>query len=100
MEKQKIDKFGKSIAIHHKKRIQYTKGQVLGNNITFLEEIEPDTRIKQPNRLVNFRRALFECYCGKQFKGKISLIVNKRVMSCGCLRLEKLKEFHTKRGEK
>ena len=101
MEKEIIDKFGKSIAIHHKKRIQYTKGQVLGNNITFLEEVEPDTRLKSKNskNLINFRRALFECYCGKKFSARIDIIKAQKIKSCGCLRLEKLNEFHTNRGK-
>ena len=60
MEKEIISKYGRSITVHHKRRIQYTKGDILGNNITFLEEVEPDTRLKSKssNKLVNFRKAL------------------------------------------
>ena len=101
MEKEIIDKFGKSIAIHHKKRIQYTKGQVLGNNITFLEEVEPDTRLKSKNskNLINFRRAIFKCYCGEEFKARIDRIKMQKRKSCGCLLLEKLDEHHKYRKQ-
>ena len=99
MEKEKIDKFGRSITIHTKKRIEYKEGDVLGNNITFLEEVEPDTRLKSKssNKLVNFRRALFRCYCGKKFSARIDMIKMQKIKSCGCLQIEKLKEFHKNR---
>ena len=102
MEKEKIDKFGRSITIHTKKRIQYSKGDILGNNITFLEEVEPDTRLKSKssNKLVNFRRALFRCYCGKKFSARIDMIKMQKIKSCGCLQIEKLKEFHKNREVK
>ena len=99
MEKEKIDKFGRSIAIHTKKRIEYKEGDILGNNITFLEEVEPETRLKSKssNKLVNFRRALFRCYCGKKFSSRIDMIKMQKIKSCGCLQIEKLKEFHKNR---
>ena len=99
MEKEKIDKFGRSITIHTKKRIEYKEGDILGNNITFLEEVEPDTRLKSKssNKLVNFRRALFRCYCGKKFSARIDMIKMQKIKSCGCLQIEKLKEFHKNR---
>ena len=99
MEKEIISKYGISIAIHHKRRIQYKEGDILGNNITFLEEVAPDTRLKSKssNKLVNFRKALFQCYCGKKFSARIDVIKMQKVKSCGCLQLEKLKEYHRKR---
>ena len=99
MEKEKINKFGRSITIHTKKRIEYKEGDILGNNITFLEEVEPDTRLKSKssNKLVNFRRALFGCYCGKKFSARIDMIKMQKIKSCGCLQIEKLKEFHKNR---
>ena len=102
MEKEVISKYGRIIAVHHKRRIQYKEGDILGNNITFIEEVEPDTRLKSKssNKLVNFRKALFRCYCGKKFTARIDIIKMKKVKSCGCLQLEKLKEYHKKRGEK
>ena len=102
MEKEVISKYGRSITVHNKKRIQYTKGEILGNNITFLEEVEPDTRLKSKSskKLVNFRRALFQCYCGKKFSVRIDIIKRQKVKSCGCLQLEKLKEYHKKREVK
>ncbi len=103
MEKEVISKYGRSIAVHHKRRIQYTKGDILGNNITFLKEVAPDTRLKSKssNKLVNFKKALFQCYCGKKkFSARIDIVKMQKVKSCGCLQLEKLKEYHKKRGEK
>ena len=99
MEKEIISKYGRSIAIHHKRRIQYKEGDILGNNIIFLEEVAPDTRLKSKssNKLVNFRRALFRCYCGKKFTARIDVIKMQKVKSCGCLQLEKLREYHKKR---
>ena len=99
MEKEIISKYGRSITIHHKRRIQYQEGEILGNNITLLEEVEPETRLKSKssNKLVNFRRALFRCYCGKKFSARIDLIKMQKIKSCGCLQLEKLNEYHKKR---
>ena len=99
MEKEIISKYGRSITIHHKRRIQYQEGETLGNNITFIEEVEPDTRLKSKssNKLVNFRRALFKCYCSKKFSARIDLIKMQKIKSCGCLQIEKLKEFHKNR---
>ena len=101
MEKEKINKFGRSITIHTKKRIEYKEGDILGNNITFLEEVEPDTRLKSKssNKLVNFRRALFRCYCGEEFKARIDTIKMQKIKSCGCLQLEKVDEYHTNRKQ-
>ena len=99
LPRETIEKYGKSIAIHTKKRIQYTKGDILGNNITFIEEVKPDTRLKSKssNKLVNFRRALFRCYCGKKFSTRIDLIKMQKIKSCGCLQIEKLNEYHKRR---
>ena len=100
MEKEIISKYGRSITVHHKKRIQYTKGDILGNNITFLEEVKPETRLKSEssNKLVNFRRALFQCHCGKKFEdpARIDLIKMQKIKSCGCLQPESVREYHKK----
>ena len=102
LEKEVISKYGRSITVQIKRRIQYTKGDILGNNITFLEEVKPDTRLKSKssNKLVNFRKALFQCYCGKKFSARIDIVKMQKVKSCGCLQLEKLKEYHKKREAK
>ena len=96
--KEVIVKYGRSITVHHKKRIQYKEGDILGNNITFIEEVEPETRLKSEdsNKLVNFRRAMFRCYCGKNFKypTRIDLIKMQKVKSCGCLQPESVKKYH------
>ncbi len=100
MEKEIISKYGRSITVHHKKRIQYTKGDILGNNITFLEETEPETRLKSESsdKLVNFRKALFQCHCGKEFRdpARIDLIKMQKIKSCGCLQPESVREHHRK----
>ena len=98
MEKEVISKYGRSITVHHKRRIQYNKGDILGNNITFIEEVAPDTRLKSKssNKLVNFRKALFQCYCGKKFSARIDIIKMQKVKSCGCLQPESVREYHRK----
>ena len=102
LEKEVISKYGRSITVQNNRRIQYKEGDILGNNITFLEEVKPDTRLKSKSskKLVNFRRALFQCYCGKKFSARIDIIKMQKVKSCGCLQLEKLKEYHKKREVK
>ena len=99
MEKEIISKYGRSITIHHKKRIQYKEGDILGNNITFIKDLEDETSLKSKDsdNLVNFRRALFRCYCGKEFKSRIDKIKMQKPKSCGCLRDEKLNEYHKNR---
>lgn len=61
--------------------IQYKKGDKFGELI-FLEEITP---ILKP------RKAVFKCSCGKQFITRISGVKAKKVLSCGCIKIEKLK---------
>ena len=99
MEKEVISKYGRSITVHNKKRIEYKDGDILGNNITFIKELEEETSLKSEDsdKLVNFRRALFRCYCGKEFKQRIYKIKMQKPKSCGCLRGEKLKEYHKNR---
>jgi hypothetical protein len=58
------------------KKIHYSHGQVLGNNIVFLNEVK---RIKK-----NYSRALFRCHCGKEFESDISSIKSFNTKSCGC----------------
>ena len=67
MEKEVISKYGRSITVHNKKRIQYTKGDILGNNITFIEEVEPDTRSKSKssNKLINLDGLFFNVIAEK-----------------------------------
>ena len=46
-KKEIISKYGRSITVHHKRRIQYKKAIFyLGNNITFLEEVRTRYRLK------------------------------------------------------
>ena len=93
MEKEIISKYGRSITVHHKRRIQYNKGDILGNNITFIKELEEETclKSKDSDKLVNFRRALFRCHCGKEFEKRIDKIKMQKPKSCGCLQPEHLK---------
>ena len=93
MEKEVISKYGRSIAIHNKKRIEYKEGDILGNNITFIKELEEETRLKSKdsNKLVNFRRALFRCHCGEEFEQRIDKVKMQKPKSCGCLQPEHLK---------
>ena len=66
------------------KRIEYTKGQEIGNNgITYIKEVEP--HITASNRKI--RRAEFKCgHCGKNFIASIESIKQNKQKSCGCLK--------------
>lgn len=90
-----IKKHGLKITVHPKKRIEYKEGDILGNNITFLRELEDETRIKVKGgeHLTNIRWAVFRCYCGKEFENKIARISSKTTLSCGCLRDENHKKY-------
>ena len=59
------------------KKIYYSHGQILGNNIVFLNEV------KRINKI--YARALFRCHCGKEFESDISPIKSFNTKSCGCL---------------
>lgn len=101
-EKEIIKKDGLQIRVLKSRRIQYKKGDVLGNDITFLEEVESETLKKSSSSkyLVNIRKAKFKCYCGKDFIQKITLVKNKSVMSCGCYKVQKVKEYHERKKAK
>ena len=59
------------------RRIEYKKGQVLGDyGIEFVEDI--------PNDPKDFRRAKFKCRCGKIFETSINSIKSNQTASCGC----------------
>jgi hypothetical protein len=73
------------------KKIQYSHGQILGNNIVFLNEVK---RTKK-----NYSRALFQCHCGKEFESDISPIKSFNTKSCGCLNTsEIIAKRETKHG--
>lgn len=59
------------------KPVIYTKGQILGNNIIFIREVER-VNPKLP-------RASFVCHCGKQFEANITTVKSKNKKSCGCM---------------
>jgi len=69
------------------KKITYTSGEVF-NNITFIEEI-PGFRN---------RRALWKCYCGKEFECRVTRIKSNKTKSCGCLQKEIIRELKTTHG--
>lgn len=88
-------KFGLTIS-EKKKKKHYEKGeQLTESGIIFLEEVEPELRKKDKDSiyLMAIRKAKFQCYCGKEFVNKITLIKNGRVVSCGCERVRKIKEM-------
>lgn len=59
------------------RRIEYEKGQVLGDHgIEFVEDI--------PNDPKDFRRAKFKCHCGNEFVTSINSIKSNQTASCGC----------------
>jgi hypothetical protein len=73
------------------KKIHYSHGQILGNDIIFLNEIK---RIRK-----NYPRALFRCHCGNKFESDISPIKSLNTKSCGCLNTpEIIAKRETKHG--
>jgi hypothetical protein len=57
------------------KRIEYQKGQTVGNLI-FIREVD---RIRPL-----YRRALFKCHCGGEFETDITPVRSGNTKSCGC----------------
>lgn len=45
------------------------------------------------------RRALFECYCGRQFESKVCHVKSKQTQSCGCLNSKLAAERLIKHGQ-
>jgi len=70
-----------------KRKFNYIEGDLLGNKIIFIKDIESDNN--------NKRQGLFKCYCGNQFQSRISDIKSFKVKSCGCLNLMNI----TKHGD-
>ena len=62
------------------KRKEYSKGEILNNKV-FLFEISP--YVSPSGR--ELRRAVFKCYCGKEWSANISDITTGHIKSCGCL---------------
>lgn len=60
------------------RKLQYKNGELI-NGLKFIKEL--DTVIMS-GRFI--RKALFECYCGRQFETGISYIRSKDTRSCGC----------------
>ena len=89
-------RFLNGLSVQENKRKQYEKGEVItASGIRYIEEVEPELRKKDKDSiyLMAIRKAKFECYCGKEFVNKITLIKNGRVVSCGCERVRKIKEM-------
>jgi len=63
------------------KRIEYKNGDQVGECI-YLYDIEPYIL----NGKTPFRRAIFRCKCGNEFKAKLNLVKFGSVKSCGCLK--------------
>lgn len=83
-------------SIKEKRKRDYKKGEVITESgIKYIAEVEPELRKKDKNSsyLMAIRKAKFECFCGKEFTNKITLIKNGRVKSCGCERVRKIKEM-------
>jgi len=57
--------------------IKYNKGDVI-NGLEFIKEI--------PRKQKHVRRALFKCYCGREFESGINWVRAKTTTSCGCSR--------------
>lgn len=72
-------------------KIIYRIGDVLGNNITFIQEVVPKRK--------NYRRAEFKCHCETYFICDITAIKSLNTKSCGCLNTpELISQRETKHG--
>jgi hypothetical protein len=73
------------------KYIMYNTGDIMGNNIIYLNDIK---RVRR-----QYRRALFKCHCGNTFESDISHIRSLNIKSCGCLNTSEVKrKRETKHG--
>lgn len=84
--------------------IEYKEGDLLGDNKhKFIKEVESEVRSRGINSkyTISFRKAEFECgLCGNVFTNKIQLIKMGLVKSCGCLKVEKVKAYHSSKRAK
>ena|SRR5690554_3031238 len=71
--------------------INYSKGQKV-NNLIFLKEVKPYLK---PNGKKE-RKALFRCYCGKEFESIVDRVKRGHIKSCGCFRRGILKRVASK----
>jgi hypothetical protein len=88
-----------SITVHENKRIQYKENDPIGKNgIVYLREAEPIVEFKDKNhtKLRIRRRAVFRCFCGKEFENEIQRIKRNTTESCGCLRTAHCKSLQNK----
>lgn len=70
-------------------RIEYKEGDILGSS-KFIEELEIHI---QPNG-DRVRMAKFECKCGSIFTARIAAVKGGYIVSCGCVRNEKVSKFN------
>lgn len=75
------------------KRIEYAPNQKI-NSLTFLKEVEP--HIKPNGR--KERKAIFRCVCGKEVESQIVNVKNGNTNSCGCHKIEQVRQRFTKHG--
>lgn len=69
--------------------MKFNEGDVVGNNITFIREIDSIYTVTKKGQKRNERYAIFRCFCGKEFKQKVYLITTRgkcQRKSCGCLK--------------
>ena len=46
-----------------------------------------------------YRFGIFKCFCGNKFKTQIAMVKNRNTNSCGCLKVERIKESNTTHGK-
>lgn len=71
------------------KRIEYSSGQILGENIIFLKE-----DLSSPKKRIGH----FKCYCGNYFTTTIDAVKRRKCRSCGCLNSKLSAERTTTHG--
>lgn len=101
-DKEIIEKDGLKIRVLKNRRIEYKYGDILGNGIMFIRDLKDETKNKssESEYLMNVRWAVFKCYCGKEFENVITKVKTKRVMSCGCYKVQRVREYHERKKAK
>ena len=76
------------------KKLIIIPGQKI-NGLIFVKEIQSH---RSPSRKT--RKAIFRCYCGKEFDVIIRSVISGNTKSCGCFGIESRKKRFTKHGKR
>lgn len=75
------------------KKYDFKEGDIVNNGIIFINELPPNEQPPKRRRI-----SIFQCYCGKLFKSRLSSIVTGSTKSCGCYGKERALAVNLKHG--